>query len=151
MTEKQIAKAFADFMEGKGLRVEGLSLSSFPGLIVDYYRGIEFAELKKEEDGDLLLFQYGIYDWGKGSFFEVDFTRQYYESFPETDDHSIFQQSFTFYFDPAKFSEVPSFNIWSNDCADLQTFENAVTTSAGYMTARRYAPTKFETSIEDVC
>ena len=151
MTEEQIAKAFAGFIEGKGLRPESLSLSSFPQLFFDYYSDVRFGELAGEEDSDLLLFQYGIYNWGEGRFFELDFTRQYYQSFPEDESHSIYQQRFTFYFSPEHFVEVPAFNVWSNETDDLDRFQETITASAGFKAAMQYHPTKFETTIEDVC
>jgi hypothetical protein len=30
-----------------------------------------------EHDGDLLLAQFGTYDWGSGEYFELDLTRQF--------------------------------------------------------------------------
>ena len=40
-----------------------------------------FREVKpvgcEEEDGDMLLFQLGTYDWGEGRWFELDITRQF--------------------------------------------------------------------------
>lgn len=149
--KEEIAKGFASFAEKKDIDSDDLSLSDFPRLIIDYYTDIEFPELDRAEDADMLLFQYGTYDWGDGPFFEVDFTRQFYQFFPDAEDHEILQQSFTFYFDPEPFRHIDSFNLWSNAVASLSEFEGAIVNSQGYREAVAQRPQRFEISVEDVC
>ena len=70
----------------------------------------------EEEDGDMLLFQYGTYDWGHGRWFELDITRQFLdlehvyeddadededEDFDDDDQGTMSQLHFTFRFKPA--------------------------------------------------
>jgi hypothetical protein len=50
-------------------------------------------------DGDMLLFQWGTYDWGKGRHFELNITRQFIEQGLEDDD-AISQLSLTYRFTP---------------------------------------------------
>jgi hypothetical protein len=150
MTEEEITHAFNRFGEGKGTKVDSLSLSDFPRLLIDYYQEVEFTEVDRADDGDMLLFQYGTYDWGNGPFFEVDFTRQFYQFFTDAEDHEILQQSFTFYFDPEPFRHIDSFNLWSNAVASLSEFEGAIVNSQGYREAVAQRPQRFEISIEDV-
>ena len=152
MTNEQFTAAFADFIKGKGLESNGLSLSSFSKLFIDYYQEVRFEEYSDEEaDEDLLLFQYGSYDWGDGRFFEVDFTRQYYKLFSEEGDNEVIQQRFTFYFDPSAFGTVKAFNLWSHDCNDLTLFESKISQSEGYIAALNYEPIKFKTAVENAC
>lgn len=58
MTEEEITHAFNSFGEGKGIKVDSLSLSDFPCLLIDYYQEVEFTEVHRADDGDMLLFQY---------------------------------------------------------------------------------------------
>jgi hypothetical protein len=135
MDAERAERAFRDYLEGKGLNEKDLSLSSFVSIFIGYYNDVQFPELDPASDGDLLLFQYGTYDWGEGRYFEVDFTRQFYEVFHENDDHEIYQQRFTFYFAPAQFESVASFKTWSSSHQDLEDFESAIKQSVGYSQA----------------
>src|SRR5436309_3223876 len=118
---EQIADAFANYIEGKGLSLDDLSLSAFPGFILNYYRAVGFDDVVAAEDGDLVLFQYGVHNWGDGEFFEVDFTRQLM-----FEDLEILQQSFTFYFEPDPFRSIKSFSLWSHKCLDIDAFDVAI-------------------------
>ncbi|WP_397472050.1 hypothetical protein [Rheinheimera sp.] len=42
---------------------------------VKLYQSIQFPNCT-EADDDMLLFQWGTFDWGEGKFFELDLTRQ---------------------------------------------------------------------------
>lgn len=151
MTEEEITQTFNRFVQGKGLNVDDLSLSDFPRLLIDYYREVEFAEVDRADDGDMLLFQYGTYDLGAGRYFEVDFTRQFYQVFTDTEDHEVIQQRFTFYFDPTSFQQIPSFDLWSNAVANVEEFEKKIGASDGYREAVQRQAARFEISIDDAC
>ena len=53
--------------------VEGAKLLE---LVIELYKKYRIENTSIEEDGDMLLFQWGTYNWGDGYFFEVDLTRQ---------------------------------------------------------------------------
>ena len=53
-----------------------------------------------EPNGDMLLYQWGTYDWGEGEHFELDLTRQFVEEDKEGDD-AISQLHLTFRFPPS--------------------------------------------------
>lgn len=151
MTEAEINQAFKTYAKGKGISVDDLSFSHFPRLLIDYHNDIEFPDISRADDSDMLLFQYGTYDWGEGRSFEIDFTRQFYQLFTDTEDHEIIQQSFTFYFDPKGFDHVTSFDLWSNAVENMDEFERMILNSDGYREALQRTPEKFEISIADVC
>ena len=151
MTEEEITHAFNSFGDGKGIKVDSLSLSDFPRLLIDYYQDVEFTEVDRADNGDMLLFQYGTYDWGDGRYFEIGFTRQFYQIFGDAADHEVIQQSFTFYFDPERFQHIGSFDLWSNAAATLALYEKAIASSQGYRQALGHRAERFEISISDVC
>ena len=144
MTQTEISKAFSVHAKGKGINLDELSLAHFPRLLIDYYVELDFPELDRADDGDMLLFQYGTYDRGDGLFFEIDFTRQFYQFFADDEDHEIIQQSFTFYFDPDRFRHIASFDIWSNAVATLDDFRATILNSQGYREALAHRPEHFE-------
>jgi len=64
---------------------------------LDFYEGRRAMGCDVEADADMLLFQWGTYDWGEGEHFEIDFTRQF--MVPQGDDDPDLRQlSLTFRF-----------------------------------------------------
>lgn len=63
-------------------------------------------------NGDMLLFQWGTYDWSAGRHFELNITRQFIEEDLQDDD-AISQLSLTFRFDPTgQLEELGAGNRW---------------------------------------
>ncbi len=89
--------------------------------MLDFYRTVRFDECPLEEDADMLLFQWGLFDWGDGEFFEIDITRQLIRN-ADCDDDDIRQLSLKFSF---KVTEEPkqieSGNRW---CANLNEMDD---------------------------
>ena len=68
--------------------------------MLDFYRDERASDCQLEDDGDMLLYQWGTYDWGEGRWFDLNITRQF---IPEDDeDEGMFQLSVT-----AKYSPTP--------------------------------------------
>ena len=92
-----------------------------------------FNEMKAQgvddDDGDMLLFQWGTYDSGSGRHYELDITRQFIKVEPDDDD-VITQLSLTFRFPPSEtLDAVGSGNHWFEGAqaagiAREQTFAN---------------------------
>lgn len=151
MDEDRAEEALRSFLEGKGVNLASLSPQSFLPVFICYYREVEFPELDRLQDQDMLLFQYGTYDWGDGRFFEIDFTRQFYEFETTTEDHEIHQQSVTFYYEPRAFEKIESFNAWSNEFSDLTGFEEVIAKSIGLVRALDEPIVRLAITVEHVC
>jgi len=123
MTKRDIANSFRNFVKGRGVNFNHFSPFELPDLFIAYYTEVQFDEIAGEENGDLVLFQYGIFDWGDGRYFELDFTRQLTQTFPNDVDHQMYQQHVTFYYDPAHFEEIKTLNLWSLDIVDMNEFK----------------------------
>ena len=65
-----------------------------------FYKDVRADDVDLESDGDMLLFQWGTYDWGSGPMFEVDVTRQLIRGTGEDDD--IWQLHLTYRFAPSE-------------------------------------------------
>lgn len=150
MDERHVTESIESYLKGKGFGADSLSLDSFPALFVGYYRDVHFDKLNRENDDDMLLYQYGTYDWGLGPFFEIDFVRQLCEMPPGELDPDIYQQHITFYFEPVKFQDISSFNLWSNDSPNLEQFERTILASAGFVAALGIYPLRTSVSFEPV-
>jgi hypothetical protein len=85
---------------------------------------VEDAE-PRDQEGDGILAQYGIYDWGDGEHFELDMTRQL--SFADEDGEysHMAQLQCTFLFEPTdELRALGDENLWSFDLP-LDAFFNA--------------------------
>jgi hypothetical protein len=118
-------------IELAGTPMPELTLAQGIRLMTDFYRDARADKCNLEEDGDMLLFQWG---GGQGSF-ECDITRQFIvsqsegEDEDEEDDSAMSQLSFTFNFAPSpQFGGIKSGNHWCYSpeaLADLEAFINS--------------------------
>ena len=65
--------------------------------MVEFYIERRADDANIDEDGDMLLFQWGTYDWGDGPSFEYDVTRQFTIQ-GEDDEDEIWQLSLTLHY-----------------------------------------------------
>lgn len=90
----------------------------------------------EDPESDMLLFQWGAYDWGKGKFFEMNITRQFSECVLE-DDNAISQLSLTFKYEPtAALEAIGAGNAWSDGPIASDTFPEHVFRSPAFLAAR---------------
>lgn len=78
-----------------------------------------------EDDGDMLLFQSGVYDWGNRKNLEIDFVRQFIKS-----ENEILQLHVTFSFPPPdndakKYLE----ESWLSDSAESESWNSKILAS----------------------
>jgi hypothetical protein len=73
--------------------------------LLDFYREVRADDVVLEDSGDMLLYQWGTYDWGEGKHFELNLTRQLIVE-PGGDDN-IWQLSLTYHFDATDDLESP--------------------------------------------
>lgn len=102
--------------------IETRSIRSLLESVFAFYRN-EIASGLAEAEGDMLLFQFGIYDWGSGPFFEVNMIRQYVE-LEQNDDENVYSQfSLTRYYAPDdKLAGFRPENRWCSDISELGGF-----------------------------
>lgn len=113
-----------------------------------FYRDVRPERIEKDLDGDMLLFQWGTYDWGKGRYFNLDLTRQFILEGTE-DDEGIVQLAFTFLYDPSPALEsLKDGNRWCRSRADLAEFQRYVTSSEAYRVAVGQRPAKVQLTYE---
>ncbi len=147
MNQTILENSFLEYLQGKGLDLQGLSLVTFPHLFIEYFQTIKFERFNQRNDGDMLLFQCGNFDWGKGRFFEVNFTRQLYEIFAD-ESHQILQFGITFYYDSESFSNTKSFNKWSCDFQNLEHFQQFIIKSEPFLYATSQTQEKIEVFVD---
>lgn len=96
-----------------------------------------------EADGDMLLYQWGIYNWGNGECFELNITRQLMLN--EGEDNDIRQLSLTFKFNPTDLLRgLDSGNKWCYDLQQLEEFENYINQLAAFQALSQSRPDAVE-------
>jgi hypothetical protein len=129
----QVEKAKQTF--GRRLKQGGdlsaLSLAEGVNAMLEFYREVRARGCDIAQDGDMLLFQWGTYDWGDGEHFEFDITRQFIEE-PGADE-DIWQLSLTFRFAPEEsLRALGSGNRWCHSPQELEPFVTFIRSTAAY-------------------
>jgi hypothetical protein len=120
---------FTAFASRRGLVLASATARDGIEVALEFFDGMK-AQGVDADDGDMLLFQWGTYDWGSGRNYELDITRQFVEAELEDDD-AITQLSLTFRFPPSEtLDAMGNGNRWfegaqAADIAREQAFANA--------------------------
>ena len=104
--------ALRRFAVEHGVNLDEVDGETLARTMVDWYRAERADDVDVDADGDMLLFQWGRYDWGEGEWFEFDVTRQFIVVDLEDDD-AFFQLSWKLLFQPSALSaQVGEGNRW---------------------------------------
>ena len=98
MKLENVAAELEKHLAQSGEEESNLTPSAAVASMIAFYRDVRAEECDLEADGDMLLFQWGTYDWGNGHRFELDITRQFIVGAGDDDD--IRQLHMTFRFKP---------------------------------------------------
>lgn len=100
--------------------------------MVAFFRDVRVEDCDLESDGDMLLFQWGVYDWGDGMHFEFDVTRQLIPR--GGGDVDIWQLHLTVRFPPHDdLREFGAGDRWCHGIEQLQAFSDFVTSSDAFL------------------
>lgn len=124
--------AFARFVNGNGLSVSQCTPRQGLEQMFSFYRSVQPLGCEGP-NADMLLFQWGTYDWGAGRRFELNITRQFIED-DEQDDDAISQLSLTFRFEPtAERDALSAGDRWCEGSAELEDFSAYAMSSAAFL------------------
>lgn len=99
MKSSDAMKEFEQQLATRGLNVAQLTPGQGLERMPAFYRDVRATDCNIAEQGDMLLYQWGVYDWGKGPQFELELARQLVAVGGEDDD--IWQLHLTFRFAPS--------------------------------------------------
>jgi hypothetical protein len=118
MKPSESVKAFQDFAAAKGIDLN----ASTPRQGIETMLEFRATTACAVCSDDMLLYQWGSYDWGAGKHFEINITRQFIEAELEDDD-AISQLSLTYKYKPAsEFERLGASNCWEDDPPDFRQF-----------------------------
>jgi hypothetical protein len=104
-------------------------------LMLSFYRDVRAEDSPAGSDGDMLLFQWGTYDWGTGENFEFDMARQLIlpAGEPEDADESFWQLHLTLRLPPtAALRCLAEGDRWCHSVAELEEFGRWIREGAAY-------------------
>jgi hypothetical protein len=93
--------------------------------MIAFYRDVRAEECDLEADGDMLLFQWGTYDWGHGPRFEFDITRQFIVGGGDDDDIRQLHVTFRFKLDDSLRS-IAAGDRWCRTPEELADFSSFI-------------------------
>lgn len=127
--------------------LDSLSASDAIKLMTDFYRDQRASDCEISEDGDMLLFEWGVYRWG-GESFRVGVTRQFIPRGGNGD--AIYQLALEIHYEPddevraaqtaARASRTS--NKWCDSPEDLNGFLDFIAVSPAMALAVQRSPSK---------
>jgi hypothetical protein len=140
---KATKQEFEKFIAKLSMTVSSLTHADSVRVMLDFYRQIHIDDVALEDSGgDMLLYQWGTYDWGHGRFFQCDITRQFIVAGSDGDD-GFRQLSLTCFFPPSPtFDALKAGNQWCRSSDGLVGFEAFILESSGYQAVATSKPHK---------
>jgi hypothetical protein len=132
MRAKKAKREFERYLKRRNTKLAEMRPSAGLDAMLGFYRDIRADDCDIDQDGDMLLFQWGTYDWGQGEHFSFDITRQLIVGPGEDED--FWQLSLTFEFPPDDtLRAVESGNRWCASPEQLEEFAAFVRSTAAYI------------------
>jgi hypothetical protein len=130
---------FLERLQAAGLSLNTLTAAAGLEAMLDYYAEERAVGCDLADDGEMLLFQWGVNDWGDGAAFEVDITRQLIVA---NDDKTEPQQlSLRFRFDPGAVPRgLKAGNKWCAAPGELAAFRKFVSRSKALKAIAQQSP-----------
>jgi hypothetical protein len=118
MKAKESVKAFHYFAAEKGIDLNASTPREGIEAMLEFRKAVACTVCCN----DMLLYQWGSYDWGAGKYFELNITRQFIEEELEDDD-AISQLSLTYKYTPtAELSNLGAGNCWEDGPVEFRQF-----------------------------
>ena len=128
MKPTESVAAFESFAEAHEVSLIGITPRDGVGQMLEFYEAVT-AEGCAGPSCDMLLFQWGTYDWGEGNHYEVNITRQFIG--PDEDGDTVISQlQLTFAFAPTEGTNaMGEGNRWCDGQTELGPFRAFVLSS----------------------
>jgi hypothetical protein len=125
MNAKNVKKEFLRYLAARGESVQKITPSRALESVLAFYLEVRAEGCDLTADQNMLLFQWGTYDWGKGEHFEVDLARQFI--FGDGEDEDVWQFHVMFRFAPIElFRQLANGDRWCKSLEELPEFTSFV-------------------------
>ena len=127
----QSVAAIEQFALQRNQLIRSLSSGQIVDLSIDFYLSAHAVGLSPEPESDMLLYQWGTYDWGQGRAFEFDMTRQFIRRVEGTSLISQLSLKAT-YPASAGLAGIEPGHRWCKSQRDAATFRDFILGSSAY-------------------
>lgn len=136
MDARQVLAQFQAFLNAQRIDIASAPPEVGFEAMLSFYAEQRVEGCDSENDGDMLLFQWGTQDWGEGPEFELDLTRQVIFT-DEEDDDAIWQLHLTYHYHPtSELRALKADDHWCPTPADLPGFRELIASSKAYQLLR---------------
>lgn len=140
MKSRDAKLRFLSHLDAAGVAMADLTMTSGIHAMLDFYTSVRADGCSFENDGDMLLFEWGPNDWGIEPTFDVSITRQFLR-----EDDEIDQLTLSFRFDPAHAPVGDSAgNRWCHSLEQAEDFRRFVTESTALLATTELTPVSVE-------
>jgi hypothetical protein len=148
MKPETAATEFVEFMARRALIRDDLTAEHGVPAMLAYYQEERAEGCSFEHDADMLLYEWGTYDWGQGQFFQLGITRQLLLN-DGGEDEDFWQLRLTFKFSPTDLlRDLRSGQRWCSNPGELAEFESFIRTSGAYRAVAAIMPTAMDLQYE---
>ncbi len=135
MKPKDSKQELTKFVKRSGAKLPALTPAEGIQLMLDFYQKVRAKGCPFDADGDMLLYQWGVYDdFDGGQSLHFDITRQFIQPGRDGDD-AMSQLSLTFFFRPAaKYRALKDGNKWCSSPEELEKFRRFIQRTPAYRT-----------------
>lgn len=135
-------KDFLRYLEGKGKSLSSVTFSELIDICLSFYREVQYPGLDSSPSSDMLLFEWGVFDWGEGEFFQIGITRQLIAKGTVDDDGYTQLLCDAFYVPTPQLVALKSSNKWCRSRDEINSFQEFVLSSEAYRVASGLKPLK---------
>lgn len=134
----------------KFLKSSELTSNEALEIFQDFFFNTIIKNFLREDDGDMALFQYGVFDWGQGESFEINFTRQLVFTEDKNGYEGTKQLSFTLFYPPTLFTKDQEYNTWYHDYVNKEEWIRKIKQTEGFIGTENLPALRYEIRYEVV-
>ena len=151
MKPKDALKELENRIRKAGTNLDALTLSQGIGFMFDFYRDVRASGCRINDDGDMLLYQWGSYDFDGPRSFSCDITRQFIHTGFFGGGDGMSQLSLTFHFTPTSETDaLKSGNKWCETPELIQAFEDFLVANPAYVMSQNFKPVRVALNYDSV-
>lgn len=132
----------------KGLKLEDITLNDGLCIFNTYYHDYRFENCNLEEDGDMLLYEWGTYSWND-NLFQISLGRQFISNFADGDE-AFKQLHLIFFYPEGTFNKDLSGNKWFSNPNNTDEIISFVSNQDIFKSLLDSKPVKVEIDFDDI-
>ncbi len=141
----KISESDSAFRKRLGQPIEAVTARRAIEVMFEFYAEQRAEDVAIDEDGDMLLYEWGVYSLTGPESFQLDITRQ----FIVVDEDEPYQLHLTLHFNPTDaLRQLENGNVWCHSPNELPAFKQFVESSAPFEAVADAKPSYVELYFE---